>query len=244
MSEAFSASRIGTYQTCPRLYYYQYVDRQEQPKHILTLMGSALHKAIEAFYKQGAQPLPVFSKEFYGSLRQLDAATGLRGKESPGEVFMIGKSILEKIDWSFKPLEIELGFNLPFPNKEHQVCDIRGFIDMIAEDGTLVDHKSGKTKPTKKKLSDNVQFLIYMWAYRQLYGQFPSKMYWHHLRTGELVEVTIDKYEERLVTLTALIETIKSDTVFEKVEQNGFCRNVCNFYEKCWGIQENVEADC
>lgn len=241
MTDTFSASRIGTYQTCPRLYYYQYINRHEQPKHILTLMGSALHKAIEAFYTQGTQPLSVFSREFYGSLRHADIELGVRGKESPAEVFLIGKAILESIDWSFKPRQIELGFNLPFPSKEEPICNMRGFIDMILEDNTLVDHKSGKTKPSRKKLTENTQFLVYMWAYRELYGQFPERMYWHHLRTAELVEVKIDNFDQRLEELEHLIKKIQADTAYEKVEQNGFCRNVCNFYEKCWG--ENVEAN-
>lgn len=242
MTEAFSASRIATYQTCPRLYYFQYVEKLEQPKHILTLMGSALHKSIETFYQQGTQPLSVFSKEFYGSLRHADTAVGLRGKESPAEVFLLGQSILEKIEWTFKPIKIEMGFNIPFPSEESPVCNMRGFIDMVLEGDILVDHKSSKTKPTKKKLSDNIQFLIYMWAYNKTFGKFPEKMYWHHLRTQELIEVSIDNFDQRIEALQDVIIRIQTDATYDKIDQNGFCRNVCNFKDRCWGT--DVETNC
>lgn len=241
--DAFSASRITTYKTCPRLYHYQYIERIEEPKHVLTIMGSALHKAIEMHYKNGANVQAIFSKEFYNGVSFAESKLGIRGKESPVQVALIGEAILKGVDWSLKPLEIEKSFSLPFPSKENPVCIMRGIIDMVVDGGIIIDHKSTKTKPTKKKLAENYQFAIYAWAYRELYGELPDKVYWHHLRTGELIDADVLTNLDRTIELIASdILTIISDKEFKKIEQNGFCKNVCNFYDRCWGGGSNVET--
>jgi hypothetical protein len=154
---------------------------------------------------------------------------------------MLGRSIIESMDWGLKPLELEKAFELPFPNKENPVCILRGVIDMILEDDIIIDHKSTKVKPTKKKLSENYQFTLYAWAYRELYGRLPSKVYWHHLRTQEFLEANvIDDFEEKLTNIVNDVILIINDTSFEKVERNGFCDNVCYFKDRCWN---NVESN-
>jgi hypothetical protein len=199
-------------------------------------MGSALHKAIELYYKKGINVQATFSREFYNGVSFAEGNLGVRGKESPVQVFLIGEEILKNVDWSLKPIEIEKSFSLPFPSKENPVCIMRGIIDMVVDGGIIIDHKSTKTKPTKKKLSENYQFAIYAWAHREIYGELPVKVYWNHLRTGELIEADVLKNLDKTISLIASdILTIISDTEFEKIEQNGFCRNVCNFYDKCWG---------
>ena len=238
----FSASRINTYKTCPKLFYYKYIERQEEPKHILTIMGSALHKSIENFYLRGILPQATFTKEFYNGVVYAESNLGVVGKDTPAQVAMLGKSIMDAIDWSFKPIELEKEFELPFPNKENPVCILRGVIDMILDGGIIIDHKSSKTKPTKKKLADNYQFTLYAWAYRELYGTLPDKVYWHHLRTQELLEADVLKdFEEKLTNIVEDVKMIITDTEYQKVARNGFCDNVCHFKDKCWST--HVESN-
>jgi CRISPR/Cas system-associated exonuclease Cas4 (RecB family) len=239
MKKEFSASRINTYKTCPKLFYYNYVEKLEEPRHVLTIMGSALHKSIENFYKKNIPPLVTFNKEFYNGVSFAENEVGLKGRDTPVQVALLGQSIIDSIQWDFKPTELEKSFMLPFPNKENPVCIMRGIIDMILEDGIIIDHKSSKTKPTKKKLADNYQFTIYAWAYRELYGKLPEVVYWHHLRTAELITADVlTDFEEKLTNIVNDVILIINDKEFNKVEKNSFCQNVCNFYEKCWG--ENV----
>jgi CRISPR/Cas system-associated exonuclease Cas4 (RecB family) len=154
---------------------------------------------------------------------------------------MLGKSIMDAIDWSFKPIELEKEFELPFPNKENPVCILRGVIDMILDGGIIIDHKSSKTKPTKKKLADNYQFTLYAWAYRELYGTLPERVYWHHLRTQELLEADVLKdFDQKLTSIVEDVKMIIVDREYQKVARNGFCNNVCHFKDKCWG--EDVES--
>lgn len=232
----FSASRINTYKTCPRLYYYKYHEKLEEPKHILTILGSALHKSIENFYLKGSPPKATFTKEFYNGVLYAEMHSGVKGNDSPSTVAMLGSTILDSIDWSFKPIELEKAFELPFPNEETPVCTLRGVIDMILDDNIIIDHKSTKTKPTKKKLADNYQFTLYAWAHKQLYGKLPQKVYWHHLRTQELIEADVlHNFEEKVQVIADDVKAIIEDKEFPKIEKSGFCSNVCHFYAKCWG---------
>ena len=238
----FSASRINTYKTCPRLYYFKYIEQLEEPKHILTIMGSALHKSIENYYLKGIPAQSTFMKEFYGGVSYAENQLGVVGKDSPAQVAMLGRSIVDAIDWGLKPIELEKSFELPFPNKENPVCILRGVIDMILEDGIIIDHKSSKVQPSKKKLSENYQFTLYAWAYRELYGKLPHKVYWHHLRTQQLIEADVTKdFEEKLTNIVNDVKIILEDTQYEKVERNGFCDHVCHFKDKCWS--NHVEGD-
>lgn len=238
----FSASRINTYKTCPRLYYFKYKERLEEPKHILTIMGSALHKSIENFYLKGIKPQATFTKEFYNGVAYAENNLGIVGKDSPAQVAMLGSSIIDATDWNLKPIALEKAFELPFPSKENPVCILRGVIDMILDDDVIIDHKSSKVQPTKKKLAENYQFTLYAWAYRELTGRLPRKVYWHHLRTQNLIEADVlTNFEEKLTNIVNDVKIIIADTEFEKVERNGFCDHVCHFKDRCWG--EHVESN-
>jgi CRISPR/Cas system-associated exonuclease Cas4 (RecB family) len=224
------------------LYFFKYIEKGEaEPRHVLTIMGSALHKSIEEYYRNDKPPKLTFNKEFYDGVALAEAEVGVVGRDSPTQVALLGQSILDSIDWSFKPVELEMAFRLPFPNKENPVCTLRGVIDMIVSGGTIIDHKSSKTKPTKKKLADNYQFTLYAWAYRELYGELPEKVYWHHLRTQELIEAdVITDIDTKIEKIADDVRQILADTEYNKIPKSGFCERVCHFHNVCWG-EESVE---
>lgn len=239
----FSASRINTYKTCPRLYKYKYIDKLEEPKHILTILGSALHKSIEDYYLNNTHPKLTFNKEFYNGVSYAESGVGVVGRDNPTQVALLGQSILDSLDWSLKPTDLEMAFSLPFPDKENPVCTLRGLIDMIVSGGVIIDHKSTKVKPSRKKLAENYQFTLYAWAYRELFGSLPDKVYWHHLRTHEFIEadVLLD-LDERIARIAEDVRTILADTEYSKIQRSGFCDKVCHFCSACWGgesVQDN-----
>jgi RecB family exonuclease len=232
----FSASRFNLYKTCPRLYMYQYIENMPSSKHIYTVMGSALHKAIEEFYKGKENPMKTYSDCFYNDLdNALHSQAGLVSAELSTKAHKTGADIIRDFNWDrFVPKEIELGFRFPFPTANPMVM-MRGFIDMITEEGEIIDHKSSSKKPTKEELANNPQLILYVWAHEQLYGIKPKKVYWHHLRTLELVEANVlENYDEKLKNLELVLERILSDTEFPKIEQGGFCNRVCAHASLCW----------
>jgi hypothetical protein len=239
----FSASRFNLYKTCARLYKYQYVDGFESNRHVYTVMGSALHYAIEQYYEAKENPMTTYTKHYYSLIESsVASANGLVATHLIGKAAQLGQSILRDMNWDrLRPKEVELGFRFPFPAQNPMVI-MRGFIDMITEDGWIIDHKSGSKKPTRAELAHNPQLLLYVWAYEQMYGKKPEKVYWHHLRTLELVEAGVmEDFDKKIHELEKLLAHILSDTEFPKIEQGYFCNQVCAHGTLCWPQRDTYE---
>jgi RecB family exonuclease len=231
----FSASRFHLYRTCPRLYRYQYIDGLPGNTHVYTVMGSALHAAIEQHYKHEKNPAGVFSTRFNEGINEAMDRSALVGVGLVSKAAALGQGIIAGIQWwTLKPSMIEVGFSFPFPTHNPMV-QMRGFIDMITEEEYIIDHKSGSKKPTALELAHNPQLLIYCWAYRLTTGRLPKKVFWHHLRTHELVEAKVlDGFEDKLAKLEADLTQILSDREYAKIERGYFCDNLCAHKELCW----------
>lgn len=190
-------------------------------------MGSALHKAIEYHYakphKGSAQ------KVFYNYMTRMydwwhKSGVEFKEYESFGELLKTGKHILETFPWDdYEPIAQELSFELPFSDHTR----IKGYIDMI-DSGGFVDFKSSKNTPIN--LNTDIQFMLYAWAYYQLYGVWPKDGTWHHLRTNEQFYFTPNKgkIESTITELKTLAETIYADT-FEDIQPCAKCPPWCKF---------------
>lgn len=91
------------------------------------------------------------------------------------------------------PIGIETPFKLPLEG-----INIVGKIDKIerSDEGLIViDYKTGGKKPVDWMLRRNLQFSAYAWACNEMFGEFPVKVVWHHLRTGQLLESERDEWD-------------------------------------------------
>jgi hypothetical protein len=184
-----SASRIKTFASCPRKFYYHYIEEHPDPMHPAAAMGSAVHKTIEQVYKQGVEPFNTFQENWIAQMKEYPELT-THPKTNAAQ--QDGVKIITKYDFERRvPQELELEFRLPFPDPIDPVCYMRGFIDHIYEDGTLVDLKTSRNRPKPAILGFDPQFIIYEWAFLNIYGELPRHVYWHHLRTGEDIEAIV-----------------------------------------------------
>ena len=160
-----------------------------------------------------------------------------------GKAHQIGQDILRDFDWGkLNPVEIELGFRFDFPTEDPLVI-MRGFMDMITEEGYIIDHKSAGKRPTKAELAVNPQLLLYVWAYEKMYGKKPVKVFWHHLRTAELIEADVlTDYDAKLQTLVEALRVILADTEYPKQPYGYFCTNLCSYHDLCWSKQTNEKS--
>lgn len=161
--------------------------------HSLAL-GNAVHLALEQMYiPEGIlsleDALKIYTTE-YIRLTQEDQffATYPQIKKAQAEGVEMIERYYDQTDkgyFSTSPLAVEKAFRLPMENIE-----IVGKIDKVEEtkDGLIVtDYKSGSRKPDEWFLRRNLQFTAYYWACKQIYGEYPYKVQWHHLRTGQLL---------------------------------------------------------
>jgi len=244
--QRISASKVKTYKTCQKQYYYKYVipfhNRPDQANNVAALMGTALHKAIELKYKDKANPIVTFQTVMRETIDEWEQKQQpINGMLYYSSLLKTGTDILKKFDWSrFEPIGLEVHFDLPFPSPENPLVMVNGIIDLETMDGTIVDHKSTKTKPKQDELDFDAQFLLYSWAYRQIYQNPPYKVIWNHLRTGELLEVNQLGYEEKLEQLTHDIEAMLGNKFYARRNLDSTCR-ICSFYKLCYPESVPVE---
>jgi len=99
------------------------------------------------------------------------------------------------------PLDVEKDFRIPVAG-----TFLVGRIDKVEDDGELsiIDYKSGKSKPDAWSLRNNLQLTAYYWAGFEIYGRWPKKLIWHHLRTGE--QLVTERTQEDVWNLRVMID--------------------------------------
>lgn len=193
-----SASKIKTFSSCARKYYYNYVEKIESDKHPGALCGTAVHKAIELGF-QGQDPFMVYLDTWRDITQDVKHPKLVK-------YYTEGMDMVNKFDFSQPPpLYHEMEFNLPFPNESSPIVNIRGFMDAVYAD-KIYDFKSTRNKPLRGVLDNDAQFIIYRWAFTQLFGIEPQ-VYWYHLRTGDLLEADVSQ-DYKLRNVYHLIESV------------------------------------
>lgn len=236
-----SASKIKTFTACPRQYWYRYIKRDES-RHIAAAMGSAVHTSIDRTYRAWKEDKPADPATFYtqGWYSELEKS----GIPDDNKVYKEGLGIVQRYDWKRRtPEKGEVEFILPFPDRHSPMCEIHGYIDQIYDWG-LVDLKTNKRKPDELVLNHDLQFIIYSWAYLQLYGEKPNHVFWYHLRTNE--DIPVDAFSRAKVEYA----TRKIDALLEEQYQQAnddenmftwFDKNIgpacmwCSYKRQCLG---------
>lgn len=247
--QTISASKIKTYRTCHKQYYYKYVmpkaDRPEDAKNIGALLGTALHKAIEKRYR-GENPIQVFQNTMLTTLDEWeDKGLKVNGMEWFSKSLKEGKILLNAFDWErFDPVDLELEFMLPFPNRERPIAMVNGYIDMTTTNGWVVDHKSQRRVPNQDQLNHDSQFLLYAWAYRELYGNLPTALVWNDLRNHKLIYVdAMTDFDFKLGQLIVDIDAMLHEDRFPRRQMDSVCVRECSFYSLCYGLTAKQVED-
>lgn len=226
-----SASKIKTFSSCERQFFYRYIDRVPTGVGGRALLGRCVHKAIELGF-QGRDPFEVYNEEWMRGVKEVT------GTDNMQKLYNEGLKMLDIYDFDqIPPVEMELGFELPFPNRDNPAVLIQGYIDQIFPGGVLVDMKTSVKRPQISALKYSPQFVLYAWAFRELYGKLP-KVYWHHLRTGEkfLADVQEDQIKSIIPIVKGLEAQIKYADEIEQYHRNvGFECSFCPFSDICLG---------
>ena len=242
-----SASRLNVFKTCHRKFYYEYVipkeDRPDRTENVAALMGTALHKAIEDYYRDGKSATGTFQRIMSETIDEWENnARVINGLDYYPRAMKVGKQILTDFDWTrFEPQELEYHFTLPFPNAINPIVNITGYIDMITLAGEIIDHKSNTYAPVTDELAHSPQFILYRWAYEEIFGFAPFGVYWNHLRTAKLIPAQVEhNYQFKLDQLTLDIQAMLVNTHYPRKTLDSVCKTKCSFYTQCYGEKANT----
>jgi len=223
-----SASKIKVFSACPKQFYYSYVDKRESPKTTALILGTAVHRSIEKYYKEDANPLDVFIDTWNKEHEENNLLPDTRE-------YGCGIKMVTGYDYEKRrPVENELEFIIPFPSPNNALCQIRGFIDQVYENG-FIDLKTGKFQPKQGVLNNDPQFIVYAQAFKQLMGYDPEVVYWHHLRTSKDIFADVIS-EEKIDNVTRLVERILDAEITGIYDKNiGMVCSYCSYREPCLG---------
>lgn len=256
-SKKFSPSKLSTYKTCPKQYFYHYIERiPSKTQSVESHLGNSVHEALEELY-EGVRNSKILSLEEVLAVYEKVWARGL--KEKP-IVIRDGRFVLE--DWRkvgricienyykehqpFKDgkvvgVELRMGFPLKDADPElgtEETYRIEGLLDrlMLAEDGffEIHDYKTSKTLPTQADQDEDWQLAVYAIAVLESWPDAKGiRLKWHFLRHGKTIVSA--RAPERLAALRgeilSLIRKIKHDQIFEPVK-SALC-DWCDYRDIC-----------
>jgi putative RecB family exonuclease len=149
-----SSSQINLYLQCSLKYKFQYVDQLPKPfKASGLVFGSAIHAVLGWFHKEGLngrtpsldQLYRIFEADWYG--QTVESEIRYKQEESEASLMILGKGIIGL--YYREPLDgvhgIEIPFTVPLLSPitgEALGINLEGFIDLLKEDGTIVEFKT------------------------------------------------------------------------------------------------------
>jgi DNA helicase-2/ATP-dependent DNA helicase PcrA len=145
----YSPSRLGTYQTCPRQYWFQYVRKLPRRAWANQSFGISLHRTLQQIHETGG---PQQLEDGLSTLEASWTGAGYATREQEAEALSRGKELLSRYyeDWSHQegtPILLEKRLSAPY--KDTMLLGIIDRVDRLG-DGSLeiIDYKSGRMPET------------------------------------------------------------------------------------------------
>jgi len=218
-----SYSQIFTYLACSLKYKFQYVEQRPHEQVSIPLpMGSAIHSAIERYYrslKENGVPDPLwqiqdlFADSLNADLGQREVPIVYK-KQTPDRQSAIdmGKRLLkafyEGIDTTgFEIVGIELPLTARLYSEEGQPLDmvVTGIIDLLLKDGQgyviAVDHKTAKNPYAQTTVDEDLQLTSYAYLLAANKYVFPTADV--YCRFDVMRKLKTPKFEQHYTIRTA-----------------------------------------
>jgi len=236
-----SYTMLHTLMTCEYMYYLRYVKKVPLVESSASIYGTAVHRTIKLAYESG------LSKEDMAKVFKQEWIQLASGKDI---VFLHEKDYLNKLNEGQKLVTKYYDKyikNVPPPKKvEHFISrkdgiklgqyNVVAVFDQITHDDMVVDLKTG-VKPTQTQLDLDLQFTIYSYVYRQVYGEREKGLVLRHL--GTMKDLVTTRTEDDFDVLLNEVNKVES-----KINSNVFLRNLdrdcarCYFLEHCLGKEK------
>ncbi len=256
-----SPSSIRTYERCPYMYHLRYNERIRVPSTAAQLLGRAVHTVIEMYYKQkrsGGDVLDcetafdVLDDALDATLHELDEAGRAEVEDLRELGYDLVEYYLEEVAPHIRPHLIEERFAFRIPGVD---VPIVGYVDLVDQEGTVIDHKTSSSPFPAEYLAHDVQLLTYSLGYnalrlgaRQRPGQLPLINLLPPVRLDVLVkgeeiayqrldfryeQEHVEQYVDRVNTVAAGIRSADFRPFWQVREPNLDVCNYCDFNDVC-----------
>jgi len=199
--EPLSVSRVQAYLACPLKYRFQYVDKLEKPWRAAALaFGTSVHAAVEWFHRERvagripelAPVLTMLDADWYAAnvdplvFAKEDSQVSLaeKGRE-------LVRIYVEQTNGQL-PTGIEDPFEIDLVDPETgEDLDLRlrGYIDLVEGDGTVVDLKTAARSIAPGDLERHLQLSVYALVQLLRRGEIPK------LRLDVFLKTKVPRFE-------------------------------------------------
>lgn len=250
-SDHLSNSQVNEFLMCGQLYKYHRIDGRIPMSGLGATAGKAFHQYMASAFRDLGEPQKVLEERaeicYWAEWSGKDMDSFLPPPKNQKELDGSKKNLLTcaretfaKYREELKPMAIEQEFNI-----ELNGTKIKGFIDMITEDGILIDWKTGKNKPGEGAANMSAQLAIYDMAYRKLTGNIPEKigLIWAgwRVKDGVIFDESWsppcdDERMERVTTRFGLLsQALKNNGPWLPASDGHWkcTKKFCGFYDEC-----------
>ena len=243
----FSYSQLSTMLSCPYKYHLQYIERRGwdfTPSAVS--FGGAIHKSIQMFHSDlitcGKDGNGKYSAEFRDIFSEDADENNVVFKDSDefDSLMEKGKALITQYIDTFsdlKPSEVEMEFRLPLVNSytgDLHSKDVVGKIDLIAEDGRIFEYKTGSSAMPQSAVDENLQLVLYGWAYKMLFGRKPEKLVLVNLVKTKVPKIQVldtdinpEKERKLLHLMFAVNEAIEKQCFYPNPGSKFGCGGCC-----------------
>lgn len=206
-----SASALQDYVACNYRTYFRIFEPGEAIPSKEMLMGSITHKVLEKAWKN--KDIALNLAKTLCIKENLDAQS-FQAVEHFVHTFFERFSIMIRDDDS-----IEKRFKVKLYDDVYLV----GVFDRISR-GTIIDWKTSANPP--KRIDNNIQFIIYDYAYELLHGKRPEGVYLAALKDGSLVRYK-ESPEHHITLISDIIPRFVSDIRKKEFTKTGLFTGAC-----------------
>jgi len=249
----YSHSRLSTFETCPRQYYYHYVAkvRVEEEEGIEAFFGSLVHDALEKLYRDRMFSKVLTVDELVGSFnaewdkRYHDGIVVVRKEFTPDDYRRVGEECLRKYHVRYAPfdqentLALEERVSIQLDNEGRYT--LVGYIDRLSQapDGTyqIRDYKTNARLPSQEDKDQDRQLALYQIGIQNRWDDVTRvELIWHFVRFDKEIRSSrskqqLDELRQGIITL---IDDIESRSEIDDFETNESalcdwcsCQQVC-----------------
>jgi CRISPR/Cas system-associated exonuclease Cas4 (RecB family) len=172
-----SVTQMRMFLRCPLQYYYRYIRGMKIPPNGDLTLGKTIHSTLENNYRQKINsredlPLDAWTDYFSDEWEKGEKMTEFKSDEKPGDFKDDGYKIIKTyhgyVSRLIQPVDVERGFLIALDGIRRPLL---GYIDLIDENGCIVDHKVTKRSWQEAKIHTDPQMTAYALAYRRLTGK-------------------------------------------------------------------------
>nr|MBN2276867.1 PD-(D/E)XK nuclease family protein [candidate division Zixibacteria bacterium] len=263
MARSYSNSRIETFQTCPRQYKFQYIEKAavEKPVGVEAFLGNAVHHALEKLYSLKLNGKLLTVNELLGIYHEhwdgpdRDRIKVTRENLGVDDYIRVGEEALKRYYDKYHPFDdgdvLALEKSISFPLDPESRFMINAKVDRISRraDGVveIVDYKTKAFLPTQHVLEDDAQMGLYQMGVSYLWPDFDRfELKQIFLRQGVEMKAVMDKDkldEIRYRTYQKILEIERAVKFDDFPPQESAICDWCIYFELCPAKRHRLALD-